>query len=85
MKVVVYTKPEIAGEPKCQPCRATKKKFDQLDIPYTEILLDDTNRDYVLSLGHIGAPVVEADYGEGVTTSWSGYRPDLIKQLSDTR
>lgn len=78
LRVTVYTKP------RCQPCRGTKRKLDELDIPYGEMPLDDTTRAYVESLGYTSAPVVEVDYGEGVTTSWSGYRPERIKQIKDT-
>jgi glutaredoxin-like protein NrdH len=74
LHIAIYTKPQ------CQPCRATKKKFDQLGIPYEEVSAGDAV-DHLRSLGYTSAPVVEADYGEGVTTSWSGYRPDLIGQL----
>lgn len=78
MRLTIYTKP------RCQPCRLTKMKFDQLGIPYRELALDDSTLDHVRSLGYAAAPVVEADYGEGVTTSWSGYRPSQIEQLHAT-
>ncbi|BCP41413.1 hypothetical protein MINTMi27_15060 [Mycobacterium intracellulare] len=76
--VVVYTRPL------CQPCKATKRKMDQLGIPYREVELNDETRRYVTSLGYDQAPVITVDYGEGVTTSWSNYRPDLIQQLKET-
>jgi hypothetical protein len=55
-----------------------------LGIPFEEVALDFETLEYVRGLGHGSAPVVEADYGEGVTTSWSGFRPELIDELSAT-
>lgn len=75
---MIYTKSD------CQPCRLTKLRFATLHIPYEEIELDDTATAYIKSLGYTAAPVVEADYGEGVTTSWSGFRPESIRQLKAT-
>ena len=43
-----------------------------------DISEDADARDYVMSLGHLQAPVVIVD-GE----HWSGYRPDRIKALAD--
>lgn len=75
--VRVYTKAN------CPPCRATKKKLDQLGIPFEEWSAADSV-DYIRALGYVEAPVVEALYAGGVSTSWSGYRPDFISQLRDT-
>lgn len=59
-------------------------KFDQLGIPFEEVPLDESNLDYVRSLGYTTAPVVEVDFGDGATMSWSGYSPSKIEQLFAT-
>jgi len=83
MQIKIFTKREVPGEPKCQPCRLTKKKFDQLGIPYEELYVDE-HRDYLLSLGYAAAPVVEVDLGDGATAHWANYRPAFIEQLYAT-
>ncbi len=70
MTITVYSKPA------CVQCTATYRALDKLDADYTvvDISEDADARDYVMSLGHLQAPVVIVD-GE----HWSGYRPDRIK------
>jgi glutaredoxin-like protein NrdH len=60
----------------------TKKMLDQAGVSYAEVDLsqNDTALEHVQALGHRQAPVVEAD-----STSWSGFRPDLIAALSANR
>ena len=74
MTITVYSKPA------CVQCNATYRALDKLDTDYTvvDISEDADARDYVMSLGHLQAPVVIVD-GE----HWSGYRPDRIKALAD--
>ena len=74
MTITVYSKPA------CVQCTATYRALDKLDTDYTvvDISEDADARDYVMSLGHLQAPVVIVD-GE----HWSGYRPDRIKALAD--
>ncbi|MCV7038598.1 MULTISPECIES: glutaredoxin-like protein NrdH [Mycolicibacterium] len=73
--VTVYTKPA------CVQCTATCKTLDKNGIAYTtvDITADDNARDYVLSLGHLQAPVVVTADGH-----WSGFRPDRIAALAST-
>ena len=73
MTVTVYTKPA------CVQCNATYKALDKQGIAYekVDISLDSEARDYVMALGYVQAPVVEAN-GE----HWSGFRPDRIKGLA---
>ena len=73
MTITLYTKPA------CVQCNATKKALDRAGLEYelVDISLDDDARDYVMALGYVQAPVVEA-HGE----HWSGFRPDRIKALS---
>ncbi|EJZ82511.1 glutaredoxin-like protein NrdH [Corynebacterium otitidis] len=73
MAITLYTKPA------CMQCNATKKALDRagLDYEQVDVSTDDEARDYVLALGYLQAPVVEAD-GE----HWSGFRPERIKALA---
>lgn len=72
--VTVYTKNQ------CQPCRATKKKLEQLGIYYAEINVDEhaAARDYLISRGFMESPVVFVDGMD----PWSGYRPDKLALLA---
>ncbi|ADG73361.1 glutaredoxin-like protein NrdH [Cellulomonas flavigena DSM 20109] len=74
MTITVYSKPA------CVQCTATYRALDKLGHEYTvvDISEDADARDYVMSLGHLQAPVVVVG-GE----HWSGYRPDRIKALAD--
>jgi glutaredoxin-like protein NrdH len=74
MAITVYSKPA------CVQCNATYRALDKLGAEYTvvDISEDADARDYVMSLGHLQAPVVIAD-GE----HWSGYRPDRIGALAE--
>ncbi|TQL02692.1 glutaredoxin-like protein NrdH [Cellulomonas sp. SLBN-39] len=74
MTITVYSKPA------CVQCTATYRALDKIGHDYTvvDISQDADARDYVMSLGHLQAPVVVVD-GE----HWSGYRPDRIKALAD--
>jgi glutaredoxin-like protein NrdH len=73
MAVTVYSKPG------CQQCNATYRALDGAGLEYTvvDMTQDAEALDYVMGLGHLQAPVVVA--GEA---SWSGFRPDRIKQLA---
>ncbi|HJD77735.1 MAG TPA: glutaredoxin-like protein NrdH [Corynebacterium pollutisoli] len=73
MSITLYTKPA------CVQCKATEKAFDRAGLKYdtVDISLDDEARDYVLALGYLQAPVVEAN-GE----HWSGFRPERINSLT---
>lgn len=73
MSITLYTKPA------CVQCNATKKALDRAGLEYTsvDVTLDEEARDYVMALGYVQAPVVEAS-GE----HWSGFRPERIKALA---
>ena len=75
MSITVYTKPA------CVQCNATKKALDRAGLEYdlVDISADDEARDYVMALGYVQAPVVEAN-GE----HWSGFRPDKIAELAES-
>ena len=74
MSITVYSKPA------CVQCNATYRALDKAGLDYTivDISMDPSARDYVMSLGHMQAPVVVAGGDH-----WSGYRPDRIKALAD--
>ena len=71
--VTVYTKPA------CVQCDATTRALKKLGIEFAtvDLSLYDQARDYVMSLGHLQAPVVVTP-----TDSWSGFRPDRISRLA---
>lgn len=71
-KVIVYTTPA------CVQCQTTKKLLDKYGIIYEEIDLatDADSMEYVRSLGHTQAPVVEYD-----DNHWSGFRHNLLQNL----
>ncbi|WP_159809339.1 glutaredoxin-like protein NrdH [Cellulomonas citrea] len=73
MTITVYSKPS------CVQCSATYRALDKAGHDYTvvDISEDADARDYVMSLGHLQAPVVVAG-GE----HWSGYRPDRIAAIA---
>ena len=75
MTITVYSKPA------CVQCNATYRALDKLDAEYTvvDISEDADARDYVMSLGHMQAPVVVAG-----AEHWSGYRPDRIKSVVES-
>lgn len=72
MSITVYNKPA------CMQCKATEKALKKAGLEYTtvDISVDEEARDYVMALGYVQAPVVEAN-GE----HWSGFRPERIKGL----
>ena len=74
MTITVYSKPS------CVQCNATYRAMDKAGLQYevVDITEDADARDYVMSLGHLQAPVVVADGDH-----WSGYRPDQIKARAD--
>jgi glutaredoxin-like protein NrdH len=73
MSVTVYSKPA------CVQCTATYTKLDNLGINYDviDISQDQEAREYVMSLGHLAAPVVIAGDDQ-----WAGYNPDKIVKLA---
>lgn len=78
MQVTIYTTPN------CVQCRQTKRKFDQLEVPYDAIdltqhpeLLEQFKRD-----GLVQAPIVVV--GDGIESRrWSGFRLEKIKDTAD--
>lgn len=75
MQVTVYTKPG------CQPCRATKRKLDDLNIDYDTVDLTEELALGFRDEGLSSAPVVEVDLGSGATWRWAGFAPSQIEKL----
>ena len=76
MSVTVYTKPH------CVQCEATKRQLRRQGIDFTAVDLtgDPEALRTVRQAGFKQAPVVMTD-----DASWSGYRPDMIRQLAEHR
>jgi glutaredoxin-like protein NrdH len=73
-QITVYTKPA------CVQCTATVKALDKQGIEYQKIDVTENReaREYVMSLGYLGAPVVYVS----PTQHWGGFRPDLVARLA---
>ena len=74
MSVTVFAKPH------CVQCEATKRQLRKQGIDFTTVDLT-ADPDALLRVQQAGvkqAPVVFTD-----DVSWSGYRPDMIKQLAE--
>jgi glutaredoxin-like protein NrdH len=71
--ITVYTRPA------CPQCRATLRALERAGLDYEtiDISTDAQARDFVMSLGHLQAPVVVAG-----DRHWSGFRPDHIDDLA---
>lgn len=73
MTVTVFTKP------RCPQCDATKRQFTKLGIPFETIDVSESPEtlEQLQRAGFKQAPVVIAP-----DHSWTGYRPDLIRELA---
>jgi len=73
-QITVYTKPA------CVQRNATFKALDKRGIEYQKIDVTENPeaREYVMSLGYLGAPVVYVS----PTVHWSGFRPDRLARLA---
>ena len=88
MKITLYSKPA------CVQCTATKRALDKAGLTYTtiDVSKDEVALERIMAMGFQQAPVMELDElvedtqerGDGVTytTAWSGFRPDLIAQIT---
>lgn len=74
-------------QPGCQPCMATARKLDQLEVSYESVDISKVAPDHprvVLAreLGYASTPVVLVEEGgTDLVTHWSGYKPDHLAQL----
>lgn len=73
MTITVYSKP------RCPQCDATTRTLDQMGAPYktVDITVDRSALEMILGLGYQQAPVVIAG-----DEHWSGFRPDMVKQVA---
>lgn len=73
MSITVYTKPL------CPSCELTRRKLDNLGVPYDAVPLQDRPDvlDRALAAGVQSAPIVEAD-GD----LFGGFRPDRLKEIA---
>jgi len=67
----------------CQPCRFTKRKLDELGVPYTEVRadLDPAVTDRLKAEGFSQSPVVELTFEGRRVDAWSGLQPDKLSKL----
>lgn len=83
MTIVAFVKPE-GFLPKCQPCIATTRKLEDLDLEHE--VRDATEPDSIAlikdHLGHSQSPVIVIFDGDEIVRHWSGYRPDLLDELA---
>lgn len=75
--ITVYSKPS------CVQCNATYRLLDKHGLQYVvvDVSVDDQAREYVMALGHLGAPVVVVDHG-GEIEHWSGFSDRRIDALA---
>lgn len=73
----------VYGKPACVQCNATYKRLDKHGLPYevVDVSVDDQAREYVMSLGYLGAPVVVVDH-DGEPEHWSGFSDRRIDALA---
>ncbi|MBT1172176.1 glutaredoxin family protein [Bifidobacterium sp. MA2] len=73
MTVTVFTKP------RCPQCDATKRQLAKLGIPFETVDLSEnpSTLEQLQAAGFRQAPVVITP-----DNSWTGYRPDLIRELA---
>ena len=74
--ITVYTKPS------CTQCKATYRELDRRGADYVprDITKDPEALAFVKELGYLQAPVVTAEYPNGDTHHWGGFRPDKIQE-----
>ncbi|KAA8819636.1 NrdH-redoxin [Bifidobacterium rousetti] len=73
MTVTVFTKP------RCPQCDATKRQLTKLGVPFDTVDLSEnpSTLEQLQAAGFRQAPVVITP-----DNSWTGYRPDLIRELA---
>lgn len=77
---VLYT------QERCQPCNATKRRLDSLEVEAIEVdltqdtPLNDVIRAELRAQGWRESPIVKILEGGEYVDAWSGYRPDKIDE-----
>ncbi len=74
MTVTVY------ATTRCPQCHATQRQLDRMGVNYSVVNVDDdsTALSRLRELGYQQVPVVVTN-----ECTWTGYRPDLLKQLGE--
>ena len=64
----------------CPQCHATQRQLDRMGVNYSVINVDDDSAalSRLRELGYRQVPVVVTN-----ECTWTGYRPDLLKQLGE--
>jgi len=78
----------VYSQPRCQPCKATKRWLDSRGIVYGEVDLTTSPDDAeaVRALGFKEAPVVIVSTGDPETDlMWSGFHPDNLTKYTLTK
>ena len=73
----------VYSKPRCPQCAATQRKLESLSAQYesVDVSQDDEALSFIRLLGYSQAPVVVVrDAQGGITSHWSGFRPDMIKK-----
>lgn len=65
-------------------CVVTKRKLDNLGIPYTALPIENQPEEWLAAhkaAGRLMAPIVEVTYPSGGSVEWSGFQPTAIDSL----
>lgn len=82
------TTPDITvyGTIRCPNCSATEAFLNEVQLPFTKILIDqpEAQDDYEYVTGQLGykeAPVIITKFTDHETVHWSGHRVDMLRAL----
>ena len=85
----------LYSKERCAQCNASQRELKKIGVEFTEygdrVVLGETtyiyadataedNRDFVIGLGHMAAPVMTVVVDGELTDHWSGYIPDKIQE-----
>lgn len=73
-------------KPNCVGCKFTKRKLDELKVPYQTVDLTEDAGAFTKvteEMGYLSAPVVEVDLGDRASWSWMGYAPSQLERLAE--
>lgn len=79
LKVTLYSLPN------CQQCVATERRLKAKEIPYEKIDISEDEQAATVARGlGSAAPIVVVPFDSATLAgrNWSGFRPDLIDQLT---
>ena len=70
----------VYSKDKCVQCNTVYRALNKQGVEYEVVNIqeDEQAREYVMSKGHLQAPIVESKLD-----MFSGYRPDRIKAMCD--